>query len=478
LRIVAEEFVSTRADVPADRQRELRGLLEGQLPAILTALFALVDSGTAAQSLQVCRINLETLSQLFSWVPLSEHVTPSRLASLCRVTVDHCGDELGLLALGCLNELLSKNYVPLEFSDFLRVCFNHITTLLELIAAQGGSEGNGAFDDDETYVDKTIQFTLSFFTNHLSRVEGADGFDMPRLLGLLFTVTYGRPAPPASELLRGAECWDFFVEYVQSNRANEVLLSSYADGLSSVLDAAVPSLLFELNGEMLEELLEDETEQLGGMGEEAGEADEGGEEEAAGRSELAEFQATGIELAGKIVDLYPQAGMAKVFSRWQSSWGTFTAAASGGDVVRTTALARDVALLLQIWGRLAEQLVLQFTDPEWMAFAEQLVASIVDVGVFAAEHAEALQACGAPGVLMHAQVFGTLTGLTGWLERHVAAARDGDAAAEVRLDAVVDRLLTVASPALGEEMPPVVSSAAGTISQPYISDFGGHAVHS
>ena len=62
--------------------------------------------------------------------------------------------------------------------------------------------------------------------------------------------------------------------------------------------------------------------------------------------------------------------------------------------------------------------------------------------------------------------------------RLVAAARDGDAAAEVRLDAVVDRLLTVASPALGEEMPPVVSSAAGTISQPYISDFGGHAVHS
>ena len=129
-------------------------------------------------------------------------------------------------------------------------------------------------------------------------------------------------------------------------------------------------------------------------------------------------------------------------------------------------------------GRLAEQLVLQFTDPEWMAFAEQLVASIVDVGVFAAEHAGALQACGAPGVLMHAQVFGTLTGLTGWLERHVAAARDGDAAAEVRLDAVVDRLLTVASPALGEEMPPVVSSAAGTISQPYISDLDGHAVHS
>lgn len=355
LRLTAEEFVSDRAaDVPADRKAELKLLLSAQLPSILGLLFGLLDTGVQGGcSPATCQAGLETLQQLFSWVPLSEHVTPARLQTLCKYTVTHAADALGLLALGCLNELLSKNYVPLEFGDFLRVCFEHIGTLLELVAAHSADQTYVSDHDEESFADKVVQFTLAFFTNHLSRVEGADGFDTPRLLGLLYAVTYGRPGLSSRELLRGAECWDYFAEYVLEHKQDTALVASYGAGLLAVLDAAVPTLLFEKNGDMLAELLEEEPE-LAGMGADDAEAlwgtgEDGEEAVAETPSELAEFTAAGIELVGKIVELYPQAGVERAFAQWTASWETFAAAhAAGGSPDTLCGLARDVGLLLQV----------------------------------------------------------------------------------------------------------------------------------
>ena len=263
LQLVAEEFISTRQDVLATRQHQIKVLLTEQINPLLSSLFSLLEpaAGTAPA---LCRMTLNTLSQFFTWVPLSQHVTPSRLSTLCACSISQAsgaGAEIGLLALNSLNELLTKNYVPADFGDFLLVCFNHILALLDMIVAD---EALGTLDAE--YIDRAIQFTLNFFTNHLQRVEGkakeGEGFSMDRMLTALYQVTYGRSTANATDLIRGAECWDFFVEYVIANDEHtggeQGLAARYQAGLLAVMEGAISRLLHVTNAEMLEELLEDE----------------------------------------------------------------------------------------------------------------------------------------------------------------------------------------------------------------------------
>ena len=251
LQLVAEEFVSTRQDVLAARQQQIKELLTQQINPLLSALFALLDP--AAQTPPpLCRMTLNTLSQFFTWVPLSQHVTPGRLSTLCACSISQArgaGAEIGLLALNSLNELLTKNYVPTEFGDFLLVCFNHILALLDMIVAD---EQAGTLDAE--YIDRAVQFTLNFFTNHLRRVEGGakegEGFSMDRMLTALFQVTYGRSTANAMDLIRGAECWDFFVEYLIEHGGDVVgLAARYQAGLLAVMEGAISRLLHAHNSE-------------------------------------------------------------------------------------------------------------------------------------------------------------------------------------------------------------------------------------
>jgi hypothetical protein len=287
LQLVAEEFVSTRQDVLAARQQQIKLLLTAQINPLLSALFALLEPGAGSPP-ALCRMTLNTLSQFFTWVPLSEHVTPSRLSALCACSISQArgaGAEIGLLALNSLNELLTKNYVPAEFGDFLLVCFNHILALLDMIVAD---EAAGTLDAE--YIDRAIQFTLNFFTNHLRRVEGeakeGEGFSMDRMLTALYQVTYGRSTANATDLIRGAECWDFFVEYVIANdegaeraagEGRPGLAARYQSGLLAVMEGAISRLLHVHNAEMLEELLEDGQDGGGGLGDDR--LEEGGAEE-------------------------------------------------------------------------------------------------------------------------------------------------------------------------------------------------------
>ena len=64
-------------------------------------------------------------------------------------------------------------------------------------------------------------------------------------------------------LIRWAECWDFFVEYVIANDEHSAgeqgLAARYQAGLLAVMEGAISRLLHVSNAEMLEELLEDES---------------------------------------------------------------------------------------------------------------------------------------------------------------------------------------------------------------------------
>jgi hypothetical protein len=191
LKSIAEEFLSSANDVSAGRKQELRTLLFQHAPGITSMLQEILDSkytldisqrhsprstsksgpfgteisflspGTpsvysglpaigasptvestvytspslGSTTLATCRLCLETLAQLFSSVPLQSLITPSLLATLAQYASLQSSEvvELGVLALGCLNEIVSKNFVPAGFQDFLLQVIKHIFGLLETI---------------------------------------------------------------------------------------------------------------------------------------------------------------------------------------------------------------------------------------------------------------------------------------------------------------------------------------------------------
>ena len=494
LQLVAEEFVSTQQDVLAARQVQIKQLLTAQLNSLLGSLFGLLEAAAGSDP-RLCGATLTTLSQFFSWVPLSQHITPPRLGALCACSISQARTgELGLQALESLNELLSKNYVPAEFGDFLLVCFNHILALLDMIVAD---EATGELDAD--YIDRAIQFTLNFFTNHLRRVEGevreGEGFNMSRMLTALFQVTYGRKTACAAELIRGAECWDFFVEYVIAHREESAgLAGRYQAGLLMVMEGAVTRLLHAHNPDMLQELLDEEGAECGGgLGDDrleeslgGGDDDEDDGEASALPSERSQFSRCSLDLLSNLAVLFPMEVLQSAFGHWQQLAGRWIAAfgeagvgsAEGGPVrgggeigERLAWVARDACVVLQLWAALIEPLLTDFEGR--FEFGCTVVASLLEFGEYSAAHGAVVEGlCGEAAVLCHAQLYSTLSALGPWLSAVLAsippvafgpASGMGPHADLARQ--VLDKMLTIAVAALDPERPPLVSAAAARLLQ-------------
>lgn len=134
-------------------------------------------------SLQLCSLALECLAHLFSWIPLSASITPSLLATIFHFARFGCdlrpstdlkiksgpavyssssngpsstssaqvngssvrdvdaGDQarLGVLAMTCVNELMSKNCVPLDFEEYLLRMFQQTFFLLQKLTRENNA---------------------------------------------------------------------------------------------------------------------------------------------------------------------------------------------------------------------------------------------------------------------------------------------------------------------------------------------------
>jgi hypothetical protein len=109
-------------------------------------------------SKQLCTHALTTLSQYFSWIPLSSTITPQLLSTIFHFAGFGCETKtnapslsnfntntqsLGILAMNCINELLSKNCVPIEFEDFLLQMFQQTFYLLQKLTKDSNTNATG-----------------------------------------------------------------------------------------------------------------------------------------------------------------------------------------------------------------------------------------------------------------------------------------------------------------------------------------------
>jgi hypothetical protein len=76
-----------------------------------------MDDGMHATAL----LAIETVSQLLSWVPLADVAAPVLLDCIFRFAAlsDPGTVELGTAAMGCVNEVLARAYLPADLHEFL-----------------------------------------------------------------------------------------------------------------------------------------------------------------------------------------------------------------------------------------------------------------------------------------------------------------------------------------------------------------------
>eukprot|EP01112_Ceratiomyxa_fruticulosa_P014450 TRINITY_DN4138_c0_g1_i2.p1 TRINITY_DN4138_c0_g1~~TRINITY_DN4138_c0_g1_i2.p1 ORF type:complete len:349 (+),score=69.49 TRINITY_DN4138_c0_g1_i2:1247-2293(+) len=188
--LVAEEFVSTREDLPALRKSELKTLITAQLNNITTQLAQILEtlfqqsttkidpkvpggevtyvSGFRGESLALVSAILECFLQFFGWIPLSDILTPNGPVLVTLFKYLQLNDNTAVQSLTCINEILSKNYVPRDFEDFLVTVFRHIFSLLDRLTT---SSKNGLENVLPAFTEKFTQFTALFVSNHFKRVE-------------------------------------------------------------------------------------------------------------------------------------------------------------------------------------------------------------------------------------------------------------------------------------------------------------------
>ncbi|KAJ3292274.1 Exportin-6 [Borealophlyctis nickersoniae] len=209
----------------------------------------------------LCQLALDILHSLLAWIPLSDtlHV-PQVLTTIFKFVQlnDDSTVAMGSMGMTCLNELMSRNYVPREFLTFLMLISQQVCELLRYLT----DDSNGTpkiIGLDETYRMKFTEFLDHFVGKHIGRAEATADFPLNEFLILLFKFTFSQP--PSESYVACLHIWDTFLEYIISKKATSrddaqtaEYIRRYEDGLVSVAKEVGKRLQFTENGDQLRDI--------------------------------------------------------------------------------------------------------------------------------------------------------------------------------------------------------------------------------
>ncbi|RLV89501.1 hypothetical protein DV515_00014837 [Chloebia gouldiae] len=380
LKTTSEELACPREDLSVARKEELRKLLLEQVfwraSGISTVLLLPLHhrprpqekvSPSAAKLLNqpipildtdseyICSLALECLAHLFSWIPLSASITPSLLTTIFHFARFGCdtrarkmssvngsshnallGQErgrLGVLAMACINELMSKNCVPMEFEEYLLRMFQQTFYLLQKITKENNAHTvkSRLEELDESYIEKFTDFLRLFVSVHLRRIESYSQFPVVEFLALLFKYTFHQPTHEG--YFSCLDIWTLFLDY-----------------LTSKIKKVLNRIQFRYNQAQLEEL-DDET------------LDDDQQ------TEWQRYLRQSLEVVAKVMELLPTHAFSTLFPVLQDNLEVylglqqFVVTSGTGHRLNITAendcrrlhcSLRDLSSLLQAVGRLAE----------------------------------------------------------------------------------------------------------------------------
>ncbi|XP_028395482.1 exportin-6-like [Dendronephthya gigantea] len=321
---------------------------------------------------ELSSLALACLAHLFSWIPLSTHITPSLLATVfcfaefgCDVlasgsamTTAGSSTRLGVLAMDCVNEILSKNCVPAEFEEFLLRLFQQTFHLLQRITKDTGLQttGHKLLELDERYIEKFTEFLRLFVSVHLRRVEANLHFPVIEFMSLLLKYTIKQPDNEV--FFSCLDIWMTFLDYLSSkmldtkeNYATEVhpTVRRYRDILVLLLTEMLKKIQFTYNQTELEEL---DNEELNEDSE----------------TEWQRFLRHSLEVVAKVSELLPNDAFSILFPLFVEYSEAFVGLRSAlvktaqgcelnvkgeNECRRIHCTSRDLTTLQRIFGRLA-----------------------------------------------------------------------------------------------------------------------------
>ncbi|XP_057374347.1 exportin-6-like [Daphnia carinata] len=381
----------------------------------------------------VARLALQCLTHLFTWIPLSSHVTPQLMELIFRFVgmgteqtlpvMSTCNElSVPVVALGTINEILYKNCVPAEFENFVVLLFNNCCIILHHFV-NNLTNGHLPQQPRPQFMEKLVELVHLLMSNHLRRLEGRllPQFSVPQFLSLFFTFTFKQ-----ADWGRYASCldtWQVFLSYVkqssntsgsQPSSNGDSLAVRYQESLVTLSEHVLRKILFSSNGTQLEELDD--------------EAIDGNME-----TERQKIQLQSIEIfvtAGELVRNQTLSLLNEPFQRCTSAYRSLTSlSTTGNNVVRLESkeqlkemlmLLNDLAMLIQLIGRLSEL----HTGPDYCTHFEMgkaLVGKLVDLASYGSLTIN-LNFVGLPGdelkstlSLVHAQVLSSLQAWCHWI---------------------------------------------------------------
>ncbi|KAJ8250881.1 hypothetical protein GJAV_G00214310 [Gymnothorax javanicus] len=412
----------------ADSGEVLGSLLRGELRSkVLLQPLPVLEP----DSLQLCSLALECLAHLFSWIPLSTSITPSLLATIFHFARFGCDlrgaaglkgkvgssiyssssssssngsstggpgpppsscpvngstipggsraerARLGVLAMTCVNELMSKNCVPLDFEEYLLRMFQQTFFLLQKLTRENNAHTvkSRLEELDEGYVEKFTDFLRLFVSVHLRRIESNAQFPVVEFLALLFKYTFHQPTHEG--YFACLDIWTVFLDYlttkIKSRLADrDTALDRYKDALVLLLREVLHRIQFRFSQAQLEEL-DDET------------LDDDQQ------TEWQRYLRQSLEIVAKVMELLPSHAFSTLFPVLQENLDVYLGLqqfivttgtgrrlniTAENDCRRLHCALRDLSSLLQAVGRLAEYFIgdvfaARFNDA--LAVVERLV---------------------------------------------------------------------------------------------------------
>ncbi|ELW66405.1 Exportin-6 [Tupaia chinensis] len=403
-----------------------------------------------AESEYICSLALECLAHLFSWIPLSASITPSLLTTIfhfarfgcdirarkmasvngssqnCVLTQER--GRLGVLAMSCINELMSKNCVPMEFEEYLLRMFQQTFYLLQKITKDNNAHTvkSRLEELDESYIEKFTDFLRLFVSVHLRRIESYSQFPVVEFLTLLFKYTFHQPTHEG--YFSCLDIWTLFLDYLTSKIKSrlgdkEAVLNRYEDALVLLLTEVLNRIQFRYNQAQLEEL-DDET------------LDDDQQ------TEWQRYLRQSLEVVAKVMELLPTHAFSTLFPVLQDNLEVYlglqqfiVTSGSGhrlnitaeNDCRRLHCSLRDLSSLLQAVGRLAEYFIgdvfaVRFSD------ALTVVERLVKVTLYGSQIKLYNIETAVPSVLkpdlidVHAQSLAALQAYSHWLAQYCSEA--------------------------------------------------------
>eukprot|EP01117_Protostelium_nocturnum_P019770 TRINITY_DN8658_c0_g1_i2.p2 TRINITY_DN8658_c0_g1~~TRINITY_DN8658_c0_g1_i2.p2 ORF type:complete len:1053 (-),score=306.94 TRINITY_DN8658_c0_g1_i2:3080-6208(-) len=262
---MVSEFVSSKEDLEMKRKQELKTFLIQNLPKLFGNLVMLIKSimhpSPKVERVEIINLSLEIFTQSFNWIPFNDQLLNGEILE-CILGIVPIGvsikDKRGESewqkasqnAMGCINEITSKNYVPPSLQSFFLLVFKQLFQILQHVL--GSSSQLEELDDE--WQDKFVEFTNNFMSNHFHRVESDPSFSTMEFLSLFYKFSFLQET--AENFDRFVDCldvWNNLSEYLINSK--KPMHPSYQEVSFSIFNEILKKIQFNHNKNNLESLL-------------------------------------------------------------------------------------------------------------------------------------------------------------------------------------------------------------------------------